>query len=132
MKKALSIAACCAFVLTGCMSAQEQEAANKIITALPTEVEGCTFIADVDNSGPYSTVPMARFNLKHQAAQLGATHLVEKYAYTAHITYKLLGVVLSGRAYKCPLGKGPIMNNEAGKLQYDFPMTDPEQDIIND
>lgn len=131
MKKVLSAIACISFVLTGCMSAQEQEAANRIITALPTEVEGCTFIADVDNSGPYSTVAMARFNLKHQSAQLGATHLVEKYAYTSHITFKLLGVVLSGRAYKCPLGKGPIVNNEKGKLQYDFPMTDPEQDILD-
>ncbi|SFS38172.1 hypothetical protein SAMN02910357_00432 [Succinivibrio dextrinosolvens] len=132
MKRLLSIAACLATVLTGCMSAEEQAAANRIITALPTEVEGCTFIADVDNSGPYSTVHMARFNLKHQAAQMGATHLVEKYAYTSHITFKLLGVVLSGRAYKCPAGKGPILDNEKGKLQYDFPMTDPEQDIIND
>ena len=75
MKRLLSIAACIAVVLTGCMSAEEQAAANKVITALPTEVEGCTFIADVDNNGPYSTVGMARFNLKHQAAQMGATHL---------------------------------------------------------
>lgn len=132
VKKIFSIATCIAVVLTGCMSAEEQAAANKVITALPTEVEGCTFIADVDNNGPYSTVGMARFNLKHQAAQMGATHLVEKYAHTEHISFKLLGVVLSGRAYKCPAGKGPIVNNENGKLQYDFPMTDPEQDIIND
>ena len=132
MKKLLPIAAFMVVVLTGCMSAEEQAAANKVITALPTEVEGCTFIADVDNSGPYATVHMARFNLKHQAAQMGATHLVEKYAYTAHISFKLLGVVLSGRAYKCPAGKGPILDNEKGKLQYDFPMTDPEQDIIDD
>ncbi len=121
-----------ALLLQGCMSAQEIESANKVITALPTEVEGCTFIADVDNHGPYSTVQSARFNLKKQSAALGATHLVEKYAHTAHISYRLLGVVLSGRAYKCPIGKGPKVNNDEGKLKYDFPMMDPEQDIIND
>ncbi len=131
-KKISSIVIGITFLLTGCMSSEEIDSANRVITALPTEVEGCTFLADLDNSSPYVTVASARFNLKKQASKIGATHLVEKYAYTQHISYRLLGVVLSGRAYKCPLGKGPLINNEEGKLKYDFPMNDPGQDIIND
>ena len=31
-------------LLTGCVSEQEIAAANRVITALPTEVAGCTFL----------------------------------------------------------------------------------------
>ncbi len=117
-----------ACMLAGCVSPEDKARADKIVTALPQEVEGCYFIRDLDNPTGYSTIHSARFNLKLQAANLGATHIVEMHATTIRISFRLLGVSLSARAYKCPLGKGPLMTSEDAKLKVDFPMMDPEQD----
>jgi hypothetical protein len=40
----------------------------------------------------------------------------------------MLGVALSGRAYKCPVGKGPIVTNDEALLKRDFPLVDPIDD----
>ena len=48
--------------LSGCVSPEEVASANKIITALPTEVEGCTFLGDVDTAGS-ANIENARFFL---------------------------------------------------------------------
>lgn len=97
--------------LSGCVSDFERDIAYKIITALPQEVEGCQFIADVDTT-PRATVNNARFDLRLQAAKLGATHVVETHAYAAPIGLYFspdVGVALSGRAYICPEGSGPVI-----------------------
>ncbi len=110
MKKSfLLISATGAFLLSGCVSDFERNIAYKVITSLPQEVEGCEFIADVDTT-PRATVNNARFDLKLQAAKLGATHVVETHAYAAPIGLYFspdIGVALSGRAYICPEGIGP-------------------------
>ncbi len=116
---------------TGCVSEYDEKRAEKIITALPTEVSGCTFLGDVDSPG-YTMIGGARFNLKLQAANLGATHLVETYAYTTRMIGRLLGVALSGRAYKCPIGKGPLLPNQEAYIKHDFPMNAPEYDVRSD
>ena len=105
------------FSLQGCYSKQELNEANKIITALPTEVEGCTFIADVDTNAPFAHIDNARFSLKMAVAKLGGTHLVETHVYPRPLTRRMLGVGLSGRAYKCPKGKGPLVSNDKALLQ---------------
>lgn len=53
--------------LSGCVSPEEVASANKIITALPTEVEGCTFLGDVDTAGS-ANIENARFFLKRDVA----------------------------------------------------------------
>ena len=96
-------------LLSGCVSDFERNIAYKVITALPQEVQNCEFIADVDTT-PRATVNNARFDLKLQAAKLGATHVVETHAYAAPIGLYFspdIGVALSGRAYICPEGIGP-------------------------
>ena len=118
--------------LQGCYSDLELEKANKIITALPTEVEGCTFIADVDTNAPFAHIDNARSSLKMQVAKLGGTHLVETHVYPRPLTRRMLGVGLSGRAYKCPLGKGPIVSNDKAKLKRDFPLVNPYDDDDDD
>jgi hypothetical protein len=115
---------------SGCVSEYDEKRANMIITALPTEVADCTFLGELDTPG-YTMIGAARFNLKLQAANLNATHLVETHAYSFPMVGRLLGVALSGRAYRCPVGKGPILPNEEANLKYDFPMMMPEYDTGN-
>lgn len=122
---------CLAFAaisVQGCYSDQELQLANKIITALPTEVEGCTFIADVDTSAPYAHIDNARFFLKMQVSKLGGTHLVETHVYPLPLTRRMLGLGMSGRAYKCPLGKGPLITDDKALLERDFPLVNPYDD----
>ncbi len=130
MKKSLllSLVISSAVILNGCYSNYEIEQANRIITALPEEVKGCTFVGNVD-TGPLGTIQTARFQLQYDAAKLGATHLVETHAYAGAITYRLVGVALSGRAYKCPLGVGPKVASQEGQLKFNIP---PEQTIFPD
>ena len=113
-------------LLGGCISAEEKAQAKKIVTALPHEVIGCTFIADIDNSGPHSTIGQARFALMLEAAKLGGTHMVEMHAFPAHITFRLIGVELSARVYKCPEGRGPTVTRDEALMKVDYPMVDPE------
>ena len=39
---------------------------------------------------------------------------------------------MSGRAYKCPKGKGPIVSNDKALLQRDFPLVNPYDDDDDD
>ena len=110
-----------AWLLNGCYSDAEMQSATKVITALPQEVAGCTFIADVDTNGARAMMEQARLELKIKAAKLGATHLVETFVYPGVLTRSLLGVGLSARAYKCPAGKGPIVENKEVQKKYEIP-----------
>ncbi|MGN0915184.1 MAG: hypothetical protein ACI4NE_02355 [Succinivibrio sp.] len=112
-----------AALLQGCYSDDEIASAHKIITALPTEIEGCTFVADLD-SGGFATIENARFYLKHLTVKAGGTHLVETYAVPTVITARTVGVILSGRAYKCPLGLGPKVESEESRTKIDLPSAD--------
>lgn len=111
-----------AFVLNGCAAytPEEEGMIASVVTALPTEVEGCTFIGDVANNYGAVSLASARNQIKLQAAQLGANHVVETNmgvspgmffyrdgpfiagpsGYTPDQFY------LAGRAYICPEGKG--------------------------
>lgn len=121
---ALAAAVACAPLLNGCSSAYDEAMAFGVITALPYEVRGCAFLGNVDTP-PRMTIENARYDLKLKAAKLGASHLVETYAY-GQLLNRLsvdVGVALSGRAYRCPLDVGPVMNNPYGQahIQYGLP-----------
>lgn len=107
--------------LSGCYSDTELADAHKVITALPQEVAGCVFLGDVDTYGARALISQARFDLKLQASKMGATHLVETFAWPGVLTRSMLGVGLSGRAYRCPAGKGPITDNAEGRVAYEIP-----------
>lgn len=103
----MALSAVAMLSLQGCVTAADEYAASQVITATETEVEGCTFLGNVD-TGARGTIQNARFELKLDTARLGGTHLVETHAYSALIGfYPDFGVALSGRAYLCPEGKGP-------------------------
>ena len=68
----LPVAATLALSLNGCYSDLEIAKANHVMTALPEEVQGCTFLGNVD-TGPVGTIQTARFQLQYDAAKLGAT-----------------------------------------------------------
>ncbi len=118
------LAAIAAVFVTGCVSEYDEKRANKIITALPTEVAGCTFLGDVDTAGA-TAIGVSRFYLKLRAAELNATHIVETHAYTVGLAGRIAGVALSGRAYRCPVGKGPILPNKDAEIKYDAPLIVP-------
>lgn len=106
----------CAFLLSACVSAEDQAAANRVITALPQEVQGCTFLGNVDSRSRASIGP-ARFELKLQTAALGGTHLVETLAFPQLMGAGWdFGTVLSGRAYRCPEGLGPKVEKPQSHL----------------
>ena len=117
----------CFFVLlctlTGCISEAEIKAAKQVITALPQEVRGCTFIADVDSYGS-AIMENARFYLKLAAAEHGATHVVEQFAYPTVIGPRTIGVALTGRAYRCPPGLGPKLEDTKSFIQFEIPSAD--------
>ena len=123
VKTLLSVVVTLSFValLNGCYSDAEMQSAGKVITALPQEVAGCTFVGDVDTNGARAMMEQARLELKIKAAKLGATHLVETFVYPGVLTRSLLGVGLSARAYKCPAGKGPIVESKDGQKKYEIP-----------
>ena len=56
-----------ALLLTACVSPaemqQQEQLAAKVITALPTEVQGCTFLGNVD-AQPRMSIGNSRFELK--------------------------------------------------------------------
>ena len=97
---------------------------NSIKSGNPNAIK--RFIADIDNSGPHSTIGQARFALMLEAAKLGGTHMVEMHAFPAHITFRLIGVELSARVYKCPEGRGPTVTRDEALMKVDYPMVDPE------
>ncbi len=113
-----------AWGLGGCaLDPADQALLDSVVTALPNEVEGCSFVGNVDNSVMRSTIEGARAELRLQAGRLGANHVVEThlvvtpyqsflwserdfdfpgYASRIHASEYFL----SGRAYLCPEGKG--------------------------
>lgn len=111
-----------AFVLNGCAAytPEEESMIASVVTALPTEVEGCTFLGDVANQYGAVNLASARNQIKLQAAMLGANHVVETnmgvspgmffYRDSPFIAgpsgYTPDQFYLTGRAYICPEGKG--------------------------
>ena len=65
--------------------------------------------------------------------RLGATHLVESYAYARPInrlSRDMMGIALSGRAYLCPEGVGPAKSDPKAYqvLPYDLPHPEVNDD----
>lgn len=115
-----------AALLSACTSAHDEAMAERVITAMPTEVRGCTFLGNVDTA-PRMTIENARFDLKLKAASIGATHIIESYAY-AQLLNRLssdVGIALSGRAYRCPEGLGPITNETKGQARIPYNLPQP-------
>lgn len=116
---ALSVSACSAY------NNLEQAQIDSVITALPHEVEGCTFLGEVHNNYGSFSILAARNLLKLQTAQLGGNHLVETnmavsydrmFPAPANWDTPFYGqdeFYLLGRAYHCPLGKGLISPERA-------------------
>lgn len=125
----LSVAS--ALVLNGCAAytPQEEDMIASVVTALPSEVEGCTFLGDVNNHYGAVNLESARRNLKLKTAQLGGNHLVETnmsvmpgfFLYNdGPFLHGPSGMApteffLSGRAYNCPAGKGVLRAPETIK-----------------
>ena len=133
---ALGTALSLMLTLSSCTNVQDEQEATRVITALPTEVQGCTFLGDLDTT-PRITMSNARFELKRMAAKLGATHVVETLNYPQRVNRMSwdMGVALSGRAYLCPEGLGPKVNNPQGELKMpDFmpqPSLNSDRPIFN-
>lgn len=108
--------------LNGCMSPEEaqnnERLASSVVTALPLEVQGCTFLGEVD-ARPRMTIANSRYELKILAAKLGATHVVETLSYPQKLNRMTwdYGVALTGRAYLCPEGLGPKVSNPQAELK---------------
>lgn len=123
MKKVL-IAALMALGLSGCsINPEDQALIDSVVTALPNEVEGCSFVGNVDNVTVRPSIEWARNELRLQAARLGANHVVETHLAVAPYRSFLWSerdfefpghasminatqFYMSGRAYLCPEGKG--------------------------
>ncbi len=119
-------------LLNACVSAEDQVAANSVITALPQEVQGCTFLGNVDSRSRASIGP-ARFELKLQTAALGGTHLVETLAFPQLMGAGWdFGTVLSGRAYRCPEGLGPKVEKPQARLSSPELPTPPSVNMGDD
>jgi len=96
------------FLLQGCISQAEIDDANTVVTALPTEVKGCTFLGDID-ADIGANASMARFYLKREAKKMGATHVVDNHSVAAVLAPSSVGLYFIGRAYRCPTGAGPLL-----------------------
>lgn len=129
------LALICAFtvglLLSGCASDAASSAAQ-VKTVLPEEVSTCRFLGTVDTT-PRATIENARFDLQVLAGRMGATHLVETYAYARPInrlSRDMMGIALSGRAYLCPEGVGPTSSNPQAyqALPYDLPHPEVNDD----
>lgn len=98
--------------LNACISNEELILADNVETALPQEVKNCTFIADVDTDSSYPNISIARKYLKLKSYKLGATHLVQTFAYPVQMGFYCdFGISLTGRAYKCPISKKAFSDN---------------------
>lgn len=111
-------------VLSGCaMSPEDQALIDSVVTAMPNEVEGCSFVGNVDNFTTRTTIEGARNDLRLKAARLGANHVVETHLVVTPFNsfmwperdFDFPGYAsminsseffMSGRAYLCPEGKG--------------------------
>lgn len=130
-KVALSLMASgLALSLTACTLKVDNNAVPVVI-ASPDEVKDCAFISDLEVPPRY-VIENARFNLKEAAYKVGATHVVETYAY-ARLINRLgtdMGIALRGRAYKCPVNVGSTSDNEEAKakLKGDLPVLSVNDD----
>lgn len=113
------LALAAAFSLSACSAYSEQELAaiDHVVTALPNEVVGCTFLGNIDSNYGSFTINGARNILKLKTAQLGGNHVVETnlavradYLFPPHNwDTPFVGqdeFFMTGRAYLCPEGKG--------------------------
>lgn len=123
-----AVAAACmvgaAWLVSACATPPENQAKiDSVITALPTEVEKCTFLGEVDSQFLTFVLEEARNRLKIQTANLGGNTLVETHlAVSSTCSYMYpdpwfdhpawantmnnQGFYLTGRAYYCPDGMG--------------------------
>lgn len=139
--------------LTGCASSEADQALiNGVVTALPTEIEGCVFLGNVDNDFVSYSIEGARNNLKLKAARLGANHLVETHLAVSP-SYSYLwpermfddpafayainsqGFFLTGRAYLCHPGQGVKTVRKQGQQQSILPerpqLSPPQQQLVD-
>ena len=121
-------------LICSCYSQEQIDRANNVITALATEIEGCTFIKDIDSNAA-ARIESARFELKMKADSIGGTHIVETHAYPTRLIGRTVGVVLSARVYKCPLGKGPLVASEESltktpDINIDYMLDDDDIDMF--
>lgn len=110
--------------LSGCATPPEDLAMiSQVVTALPQEIEGCSFVGEVDNDHVRYTIQGARDNLRLQTAKLGANTVVETHLLVTpdvtilypHSWFSSAPLstassptfYLSGRAYICGEGQGP-------------------------
>lgn len=128
---AVTLGVTTALVLNGCAAytPQEEDMIASVVTAMPSEVVGCTFVGDVNNHYGAVNLESARRLLKLKTAQLGGNHLVETnmsvmpgffFYDDGPFLHGPSGMApteffLSGRAYSCPTGKGVLRAPETIK-----------------
>lgn len=128
---ALTLAFTSAQLLSGCASNEEKEGMRLVINAAEDQVKGCLFLGNFETT-PRATIENARYDLKLIAVRRGGTHIVEQQAY-ADLMNRLsddMGIAISARIYKCPVGKGSTVDNPAArvKLEYDLPQPSVNND----
>lgn len=121
-------------LICSCYSQEQIDGANNVITALATEIDGCTFIKDIDSNAA-ARIESARFELKMKAASLQGTHIVETHAFPTRLIGRTVGVVLSARVYRCPLGKGPVLAapeslTKTPDINIDYMLDDDDIDLF--
>lgn len=122
------LAPCCmlalGLTLTGCSLSEDEQVAAAILSSSEEGVKGCTFLKEIDTRAR-ATIGNARYELKLAASKIGATHVVEMFAYAT--TYNNLdwelGIALTGRAYLCQNGQGIKQEDPSSykELPYDMP-----------
>ena len=110
-----------AFVLNGCYTQEEIDAANSVISTTHEKVKDCYYMCKPWTTG-YRSLDAARFELKLKIANMGGTHLVETNAYPYDFTDEEIGIGIAGEAYRCKVGDGPKENSYKDMLT--------EQDIF--
>lgn len=119
------------FMLSGCSNSVQESAAEAVISSPASAVKHCQFLEEIDTIAR-ATIGNARYELKSKAAALGATHVVELYAYAEPFNSFSwdLGVALTGRAYRCPQGTGPLDDDPDAlkSLPYDMPHPEVNRD----
>lgn len=111
--------------------AENEQAAAQVISVQESAVSQCTFLEEIDTPAR-ATIGNARYELKLAASRLGATHVVERFAYAQpynNLDWEL-GIALTGRAYRCPTGTGPQQDDPSSfkTLPYDMPHPEVNRD----
>lgn len=130
-KLAALLVASCSLIFAGCSLAENEQAAAQVISAQESAVSKCTFLEEIDTPARV-TISNARYELKLAASRLGATHVVERFAYAQpynNLEWEL-GIALTGRAYRCPTGTGPQQDDPSSfkTLPYDMPHPEVNRD----